>query len=54
MAYALQIYSKASSTPAQMDAALKMIRKPTRDQPQYERLWTGEVLALKDLYVMNE
>jgi len=53
-AYALQIYSKASSTPTQMEAAMKMIRKPLRDEAQYQRVWTGEVLALKDQYVMNE
>jgi acyl-CoA dehydrogenase len=53
-AYALQIYSKASSTAAQMEAALQMIRKPVRDEAHYQRLWQGEVLALKDQYVMNE
>jgi acyl-CoA dehydrogenase len=52
--YALQIYSKASSTPAQMEAALQMIKKPVRDEAQYDRLWNEEVLALKDQYVMNE
>jgi acyl-CoA dehydrogenase len=52
--YALQIYSKASSSAAQMEAALKMIKKPARDDAQYERVWRGEVLALKDQYAMNE
>ena len=52
--YALQIYSKASSSAPQMEAALKMIKKPARDDAQYERVWSGEVLALKDQYVMNE
>lgn len=51
--YALQIYSKASSSEAQMDAALKMIRKPAPDEAQYERLWSQEVLALKGEYVMS-
>ena len=50
--FALQLYSKPSSTAAQMDYCLKMIRKPAADEGRYERVW-HEVHALKDAYEMN-
>lgn len=50
--FALQLYSKPSSTTEQMDFCLKMIRKPVVDEARYKRLWQ-EVHALKDAYEMN-
>jgi len=50
--FALQLYGKPSSTPAQMDFCLKMIRKPVVDMDRYMRVWQ-EVHALKDAYEMN-
>ena len=37
--FALQLYCKPSSTPAQMDLCLKMIRKPVVDAARYDRVW---------------
>jgi acyl-CoA dehydrogenase len=51
--YALQLYSKPSSTPAQMELCLKMIRKPVVDATRYDRLWRDSVHALRGLYEMN-
>lgn len=50
--HALNIYSKPSSTPQQMDFCLRMIRKPQVEAARFQRVW-AEVLALKDAYEMN-
>jgi acyl-CoA dehydrogenase len=50
--FALQLYSKPSSSPEQMDYCLKMIRKPVVDEERFGRVWQ-EVYALKDAYEMN-
>jgi acyl-CoA dehydrogenase len=50
--FALQLYSKPTSTSAQMDFCLKMIRRPAVDQERYQRVWQS-VHALKDEYEMN-
>jgi acyl-CoA dehydrogenase len=52
--FALQLYSKVSSSPQQMDFCLKMIRKPVVDTERYERVWTDYVYATKDQYHMND
>jgi len=52
--YALQLYSKVSSSPQQMDFCLKMIRKPVVDIDKFERVWTDYVYATKDQYHMND
>jgi acyl-CoA dehydrogenase len=55
--FALQLYSKPSSTPQQMDYCIKMIRKPASDDAsdaRYKRVWRDSVYALKDAYAMNE
>ena len=49
---ALDLYVKPSCTPAQMEYALKMLRKPVVDAARYERVWQA-VHALKDAYEMN-
>jgi acyl-CoA dehydrogenase len=51
--YALQLYSKPSSTPVQMEHCLKMIRKPNVDQARYEKVCSDFVYSLKDTYEMN-
>jgi acyl-CoA dehydrogenase len=51
--YALQLYSKPSSTPAQMELCLKMIRKPAADTARSARVWQNAVYALRDAYEMN-
>ncbi len=51
--FALQLYSKPSATPPQMDFCLKMIRKPILDAARYERVWRDSVYALRGAYEMN-
>jgi len=50
--FALQVYSKPTSTGPQMDYCLKMIRKPVVAEERYQQIWQ-EVHALKDAYEMN-
>ncbi len=51
--FALQLYSKTSSTALQRLLCLRMIRKPTPDAARFQRVWTGQVLALKGAYEMR-
>ena len=50
--FAVQLYSKPSSTAQQMEYCLKMVRKSAVDEGRYDRVWR-EVHALKDAYEMN-
>jgi acyl-CoA dehydrogenase len=50
--FALQLYSKPTSTPQQMEHCLRMIRKPVSDDGRYGRIWQ-EVHALRDAYEMT-
>ena len=50
--HALDLHSKPSSTPAQMEYAKKLLRKPAFDAGRYGRVW-ATVHALKDAYAMN-
>lgn len=47
--HALQLYSKPSSTPQQMQLCLRMLRKPQVDAGRFGRVW-DQVHALKDAY----
>jgi len=51
--FALQIYSKPSSTDTQMELCMKMIRKPVPDPERFDRVWKDQVYALRDTYEMN-
>jgi acyl-CoA dehydrogenase len=51
--FALQLYSKPSSTPQQMDFCTRMIRKSIADETRYQRVWEEQVFTLKDVYAMN-
>lgn len=51
--FALQLYSKPSSTEKQMAVCLKMIRKPVVDAARFDRIWTDQVHALKGRYTMR-
>jgi acyl-CoA dehydrogenase len=51
--YALQLFSKPSSTAAQMQLCQQMIMKPVVDAPRFDRIWTDHVHALRDAYEMN-
>jgi acyl-CoA dehydrogenase len=51
--FALQLHSKAASTPEQMQQCLRMIAKPVADERRYGAVWTENVLALDGAYEMN-
>ena len=51
--YALQLYSKPSSTVRQMELCQRMIAKPVGDPARFDRIWQGRVFALKGQYRMN-
>jgi acyl-CoA dehydrogenase len=51
--FALQLYSKAASTPEQMQHCLRMIAKPAGDERRYDTVWNDHVLALDGAYAMN-
>lgn len=51
--FALQLYSKPSSTKAQMEFCQRMIRKPVVNNARYQKVWKEHVYALKDAYQMN-
>jgi acyl-CoA dehydrogenase len=53
-AFALQLYSKTSSTAKQMDLCMRMIKKPVSDSARFDRVWQTHVYALKGAYRMNE
>ncbi len=52
--YALQLYSKPTSTPAQMDLCQRMIARPVVDPARFDRVWSDQVFALRDAYQMND
>ena len=51
--YALQLYAKPASTPAQMELCLKMIRKSAPSSERFHAVWAKYVYPLKDAYEMN-
>lgn len=51
--FALQLYSKKSSTRLQMILSQLMIRKPVRSDQRFEQIWNQQVYPLKDAYSMN-
>ena len=51
--FALQLYSKTSSTDAQMAVSLKMIKKPMKTPERFNRIWEDYVEPLNNAYAMN-
>lgn len=51
--YALQLYSKASSTKIQQKICKQMLFKPVTNTSRFERILNDHVYALKDSYEMN-
>ena len=51
--FALNLYSKPSSSSLQMDYLMKMIRKPAQNPELFQRVWQGHVLSLSGAYEMN-
>jgi acyl-CoA dehydrogenase len=52
--FALQLYSKTSSTPEQMEICLKIIKKPVVNPERFNRIWEKHVHSLKETYTMND
>lgn len=52
--FALTLYGKPSSTEAQMNYLQKMIKKPAVDADRFGKILNDHVLALKDVYEMNQ
>ncbi len=50
--YALELHNKPSSTVAQMDYCLRMVRKPAVDEERYQRVWEA-VHGLNGVYEMR-
>lgn len=51
--YALQLYSKSSSTEIQRAFCLKMIKNPIRDDAGFSQVWENYVFPLNKAYTMN-
>lgn len=51
--FALQLYGKPSSTPAQMELCQKMLRKPAPDAARAERVFAEHLWPLRDAYEMS-
>ena len=52
--FALQLYSKTSSTRLQMLLGRMLIRKPVNDPTRFARVWKNHVQVLNNTYAMNE
>ncbi len=51
--YALDLHNHPRSSAEQMAQCRDMIRKPVNDPERFDRIWSGHVFALKDVYEMN-
>lgn len=51
--HALDLYAKPSSTAAQMERCLAMIRKPVTDPQRSDWVWKDHIGVLADAYAMN-
>ena len=51
--FALKLYAKPVTTPAQMACCMAMIKKPATDTDRFDRIWKNQVLAVKDVYEMT-
>jgi acyl-CoA dehydrogenase len=52
--FALQLYSKTSSTDKQMEICMRMIKKPVANPKRFNRIWEEQVYALKGAYRMDD
>ena len=50
---AVELHGKPTSTPAQMEHCLRMVRKPVVDPEATAQVWKEHVLPLADRYVMS-
>jgi acyl-CoA dehydrogenase len=52
--FALQLYSKSSTTPLQRRICSMMIKRPSINKDRFKNIWENYVYALKNQYRMNE
>jgi acyl-CoA dehydrogenase len=52
--YALDIFTKPSSSPKQKEIAMEMIKSPVTDEERFDRIWQKYVYAMRDQYKMND
>jgi len=50
--HAVELHGRRASNATQMEAAIRMIRKPVEDAAAYDRIWRDMVLPLSDGYEM--
>ena len=51
--FAVILHGKPTTTPAQAEHCLQMVRRPAPDPDRYARVWEQQVFALRDAYTMN-
>jgi acyl-CoA dehydrogenase len=51
--FAVILHGKPTTTPAQAEHCLRMVRRPEPDPERYGRVWEQQVFALRDAYTMN-
>jgi acyl-CoA dehydrogenase len=51
--FAVILHGKPTTTPAQAEHCLQMVRRPQPDPDRYARVWEQQVFALRDAYTMN-
>ena len=51
--FAVQLHGKPTSTPAQVERCLRMIRRPVADLAASDQVWKEHVFPLADRYEMN-
>jgi acyl-CoA dehydrogenase len=51
--FALQLFSKTSSTDTQMEICMKMVKKPMQNPERFNRIWEKYVAPLNETYEMT-
>ena len=51
--FAIILHGKPTTSPAQAEHCLKMVRRPAADAARFARVWEGHVFAQRDAYEMN-
>lgn len=52
--FALQLYSKTSSTRVQMFLSQRLIAKPAKNSDRFDRIWNEQVIKLANAYQMRD
>jgi acyl-CoA dehydrogenase len=51
--YALQLYTKGSTTLVQQNICRRMVKRPTENEQRFKYLWETYVYSMKDQYEMQ-